>query len=80
MVGSWRGRSEGAELEGENKRGGGVEGVEGWRGGGVEGWRGGRLLYRIGGVGGGGEQCGNVTLPHSSHPWSISGHHMCMHT
>jgi hypothetical protein len=39
-VGSRRGRSEGAELEGENKRGGGVEG---------EG-----LLYRTGGVGGGG--------------------------
>jgi hypothetical protein len=28
-VGSGRGRSEGAELEGENKRGGGVSG---WRG------------------------------------------------
>jgi hypothetical protein len=28
-VGSRRGRSEGAELEGENKRGGGVQG---WRG------------------------------------------------
>jgi hypothetical protein len=43
-VGSGRGRSDGAELEGENKRGGRVEG---WRGGGVEGvegvegWRGG---------------------------------------
>jgi hypothetical protein len=45
-VGSWRGRSEGAELEGETKRGGGLEG---WRG-----WRGERLLYRTGGVGGGG--------------------------
>jgi hypothetical protein len=34
-VGSWRGRSEEAELEGENKTGGG------WRG-----WRGEGLLYR----------------------------------
>ncbi len=39
-VGSQRGRSKGAELEGENNRGGGMEGwrVEGWRvEGGVEG-------------------------------------------
>ncbi len=33
-MGSRRGRSEGAELEGENKSGGRVEG---WRCGGVEG-------------------------------------------
>jgi hypothetical protein len=38
MVGSRRGRSEGAELEGENKWGGGVEG----------------LLFRTGGDGRGG--------------------------
>ncbi len=35
--------------------------MEGWRG-----WRDEGLLYRTGGVGGGGEQCDNVTLPHSS--------------
>jgi hypothetical protein len=45
-VGSRRGISERAELEEENKRGGGVEG---WRG-----WRGEWLLYRTGGVGGSG--------------------------
>jgi hypothetical protein len=56
-VGSRRGRSEGAELERENKRGGGGGGVtlSHWRG-----W-------------GGGGQCGNVTLPHSSSPSSTSG-------
>jgi hypothetical protein len=43
-VGNRRGRSKGAEFEGENKRGGGVYGGE------VEGWRGEGLLYRIGGV------------------------------
>ncbi len=44
-MGSRRVRSEGAELEGENKNG---EGVEGWRG-----WRGEGLLYRTGRDGGG---------------------------
>jgi hypothetical protein len=56
-MGSRRGRSEGAELEGENKRGGGVRGY----------------FTAQEGLVGVGEQCGNVTLPHSSPPWSISG-------
>ncbi len=56
-VGSQRWRSEGAELKGENKRGGGVRGY----------------FNALEGLVGVGEQCGNVTLPHSSPPWSISG-------
>ncbi len=36
-MGSRRGSSEGAELEGENKRGGGVEGWRDGEGEGVEG-------------------------------------------
>jgi hypothetical protein len=64
-VGSRRGRIKGAELEGENKRDGGVEGWRGWRGEG--------LLYALEGLMGVGEQCVNVTLLHSSPPWSISG-------
>jgi hypothetical protein len=58
-VGNWRGGSQRAELEGENKRGGGME----------------VLLYCTGGFGGGGEQCGKVTLshctppPHTLPPW-----------
>ncbi len=47
---SRRGRSEGAELEGENKRGGGVMGY----------------FTTLEGLVGLGEQCDNVTLPHSS--------------
>jgi hypothetical protein len=27
-----------------------------------------------------GEQCGKVTLPNSSPPWSISGQHICVCT
>jgi hypothetical protein len=57
-VGSRRGRSEGVELKGENKRGGGVRGY----------------FTTLEGLVGVGEQCGNVTLPHSSPPWSISGY------
>jgi hypothetical protein len=56
-VGSRRGRSKGAEVEGENKRGGGVSGY----------------FTALEGLVGVGEQCGNVTLPPSLHPWSISG-------
>jgi hypothetical protein len=56
-VWSRRGRSEGAELEGENKRGGGVRGY----------------FTAPEGLVGVGEQCGNVTLLHSSPPLSISG-------
>jgi hypothetical protein len=69
-VGSQRGRSEGAELEREDKRGGGVEsgGVKERRGGGVRGY-----FTALEGLVGVGEQCGNVTLPHSSPPMSISG-------
>ncbi len=59
------GRMEGDELEGENKRRGGVEG--GW-GGGVRGY-----FTALEGLVGVGKQCGNVTLLHSSPPWSISG-------
>jgi hypothetical protein len=40
------GKKRGAELEGENKRGGGVDRWRGWKGEG--------LLYHTGGVGGGG--------------------------
>ncbi len=53
-MGSRRGRSERAELEGR------IKGVQGWRGEGVyrggeeEGWRGEGLLYHTGGVGGDG--------------------------
>ncbi len=51
-------------------------------GGGEEGWRGGELeelegvrgfFTALEGLVGVGEQCCNVTLPHSSPPWSISG-------
>jgi hypothetical protein len=55
--GESRGRSKGAELEGENKRGGGMRGY----------------FTALEGLVGVGEQCGNVTLLHSSPPWSISG-------
>ncbi len=56
-MGSRRGRSEGAELEWENKRGGGVR----------------AYFTALEGLVGVGEQCGNVSLPHSSPPWSTSG-------
>jgi hypothetical protein len=56
-VGSRRGRIEGAELEKENKRNGGVRGY----------------FTALEGLVGVGEQCGSVTLPHSSPPLSISG-------
>ncbi len=49
-MGSRRGRTEEAELKGENKRGGGVMGY----------------LTALEGLVGVGEQCDNVTLPHSS--------------
>jgi hypothetical protein len=46
-----------------------VEGCRGvgWRGGGVRGY-----FIALEGLVGVGEQCSNVTLPHSSPPWSIS--------
>jgi hypothetical protein len=63
----WMGRGwEGGESGGE-KRGGRVGGGK------LKGWRGEGLLYLTGGVGGVGEQCSNVTLPHSSPLQSISG-------
>jgi hypothetical protein len=65
-VGRWDWGVGGGEARGR------IKGVEG---GGVRGF-----FTALEGLVRVGEQCGNITLPHSSPPWSISGLHMCMHT
>jgi hypothetical protein len=59
-VGIWSGEKRGGQVGRKNKRGGGVEGV--------------RCYFTAPeGLVGVGQQCGYVTLPHSSPPWSTSG-------
>jgi hypothetical protein len=65
----------GGEKRGGRVGGGELKGVEGWRG-----WRVRGYFTAVEGFVRVGEQCGNVTLPCSSPPWSISGQHICVCT